>query len=157
MGPIGAAPVVFSRDGSTGGFQPVTRDAALEVTDWVSPVDLLSRADGYDHVVWKSDIDGYDIHLLVDHWSSIESVCDTLWFEYDPVGTLGQRTDIELLIDLLADSGRRLVVFDNLGRELVRLEPGDAVAAGFSSLTRWLIEQRYGHVVVPYVDVWAVR
>ena len=157
VGPIGGASAVCSRHGSTGGFHPVTRDAATAVTDWVSPADLLSRADDYDPVVWKSDIDGYDIHPLVDQRATIDSVCNTLWLEYDPVSTLGDKADIERLIDLLAHSGRRLVIFDNLGRELVRLESGEAVAAGFASLTRWLTEQRYGHVVVPYVDVWAIR
>lgn len=74
---------------------------------------------------------------------------------YDPVSTLGDASDIERLIDLLAESGR-VVVFDNLGRELVRLEPGQALATGMASITRRLDEQRYGHVVVPYVDVWAL-
>jgi FkbM family methyltransferase len=157
VGPIGAAPVVFSRDGSTGGFQPVTREAAVQVTDWVSPSELLAGTESYDHIVWKSDIDGYDIHLLVDNWTEIESRCETIWFEYDPVSTLGDKGDIERLIDLLADGGRKVVVFDNLGRELVRLESGQALATGMASLTRWLHEQRYGHVVVPYVDVWALR
>jgi hypothetical protein len=71
------------------------------------------------------------------------------------VSTLGDASDIERLIDLLAESGR-VVVFDNLGRELVRLEPGQALATGMASITRRLDEQRYGHVVVPYVDVWAL-
>jgi hypothetical protein len=29
------------------------------------------------------------------------------------------------------------------------------VRDGLTTLTNWLIEQRAGHVTVPYVDVWA--
>ncbi|MBS2936474.1 hypothetical protein KDN32_01810 [Nocardioides sp. J2M5] len=106
-------------------------------------------------MVWKSDIDGFDVHVLVEHWDVIASACQTLWFEYDPAGTLGDRDDVARLIDLLAASGRELRVFDNLGREMVRLAPGQAVRDGMTALTQWLLEQRDGHVTVPYVDVWA--
>ena len=63
--------------------------------------------------------------------------------------------DLATLIELLGDSGRTLRVFDNLGREMVRLLPGEGVRQGLTVLSTWLAQQREGHVTVPYVDIWA--
>ena len=154
VGPVGNA-TTFARHGSTGGFQGGAADESYGVTSWVLPADLLEGSDAYDAVVWKSDIDGFDIHLLVDHWAVIDGRCQVLWFEYDPVATLGDRDDIERLVGLLEGSGRRLSVYDNLGRPMVDLEPGSATGTGLRSLTAWLFAQREGHLTVPYVDIWA--
>ena len=59
------------------------------------------------------------------------------------------------LVELLADSGREVAAYDNLGRRIVTLEGGRAVATGLSSLVGWLQDQRQGHVAVPYLDLWA--
>ena len=127
----------------------------VEVTDWVSVSELLSSTSGYEHVVWKSDVDGLDIHILVSAWTRIDASCDTIWFEFDPASTWGPRTDVDALIDLIADSGRHLFVYDNLGRRMLELPPGQDRAAPLHALTGWLRQQRTGHVAVPYVDVWA--
>jgi len=156
VGPVGAA-ATFARHGSTGGFQAGSADASYGVTSWAAPETLLEGSETYDRVVWKSDIDGFDIHLLVDHWAAIDDRCDVLWFEYDPVATLGNHDDIDALVTLLETSGRRLHVYDNLGRELVELEPGIATGTGLRTLTAWLFAQRDGHLTVPYVDIWAFR
>lgn len=153
VGPVGSQ-VHFRANASTGGFQGSAEDGA-EVTEWITPARLLEDAASFDEVVWKSDIDGFDVHVLVHHWDDIADACRTLWFEFDPAGTLGDREDITTLVDLLADSGRDVRVFDNLGRQLVRLPSGDAVRVGLTGITRWLLEQREGHMVVPYVDIWA--
>ncbi|RKQ36838.1 hypothetical protein C1C97_004315 [Kocuria tytonis] len=60
----------------------------------------------------------------------------------------------ERLIQALAESGRTLLVHDNLGRRMVELPPGDT--AGLRTPSRWLHEQVDGHVVVPYLDVRAL-
>ncbi len=156
VGPIGTANT-FARRGSTGGFAVAEGDESYSVTTWVSPTTLLEYADGYDRVVWKSDIDGFDIHLLAEHWTDIDGRCDVLWFEYDPVATLGDRVDVDTLVDLLGASGRRLRVYDNLGRPMVDLHPGPSAATGLRALTSWLVAQREGHLTVPYLDVWAFR
>lgn len=159
VGPVGEH-TTFHAGGSTGGFQRAHDDNRVEdatVTSWVSPAELLAHARAEEHVVWKSDIDGFDIHVLVEHWQTIDDRCDTLWFEYDPVGTLGDPADVDRLVDLLARSGRELDVYDNLGRRLVQLPPGEAVRTGLTSLTGWLRAQREGHLAVPYLDIWARR
>ena len=153
VGPVGSR-VHFRANASTGGFQGSAADGT-EVTEWVTPDALLADAGSFDEVVWKSDIDGFDVHVLVRHWDVISSACQTLWFEYDPVGTLGDPQDLATLIELLGDSGRTLRVFDNLGREMVRLLPGEGVRQGLTVLSTWLAQQREGHVTVPYVDIWA--
>lgn len=153
VGPVGSR-VHFRANDSTGGFQGSEADGT-EITDWITPEALLEDSDAFDEVVWKSDIDGFDVHVLMEHWDVIASACQTLWFEYDPAGTLGDPDDVARLIDLLAGSGREMRVFDNLGREMVRLAPGQAVRDGMAALTQWLLVQRGGHVTVPYVDVWA--
>lgn len=153
VGPVGTR-VSFSRAGSTGGFQPEEGAGGHAVEDWVSPASLLAMPAPEDLVVWKSDIDGFDIHVLVHHWDAIDSRCDVLWFEYDSPRTLGDRADDERLIRALAASGRTLLVHDNLGRRMVQLPPGDST--GLRTLSRWLHEQVDGHVVVPYLDVWAL-
>jgi FkbM family methyltransferase len=155
VGPISGAST-FVRHGSTGGFG-AAHGAAYDVTDWVTPAALLARAGDYRRTVWKSDVDGFDIHLLVAHWADIEPRCDVLWFEYDPVATLGDQADVGRLCELLAESGRRLRVYDNLGRPLVELEPGSPAGTGLRSITHWLFAQREGHLTVPYLDVWAFR
>lgn len=139
---------------STGRFASAV-ESGDSVTDFVSPEELLASAGDHDRVVWKSDIDGLDIHVLVQHWDVIHQGCDTLWFEFDPPSTLGDPDDVQRLIDLLAASGRSVAVFDNLGRRMVDLEPGSAVATGLGTLVKWLREQREGHVTVLYVDLWA--
>lgn len=153
VGPVGSQ-VHFRANDSTGGFQGNADDGS-EVTEWITPSMLLEDAASFDEVVWKSDIDGFDVHVLVEHWDAISSACRTLWFEFDPAGTLGDREDITTLIDQITDSGREVRVFDNLGRELVRLPSGEAVRTGLTSITQWLLEQREGYMAVPYVDVWA--
>lgn len=153
VGPVGSR-VHYRSNGSTGGFQGGRSDGT-EVTDWITPASLLADSGQFDEVVWKSDIDGFDVHVLVTHWDDITSACRTLWFEYDPAGTLGDRADIEKLIGLLAVSGRELRIFDNLGREMVRLSGERAIRDGLTVITGWLLQQREGHLVVPYVDIWA--
>ena len=139
---------------STGRFaNKVEKGEAVD--DFVTPEELLADVDGYDQVTWKSDIDGLDIHVLVQHWDVIDSRCDTLWFEFDPPSTLGDRDDIGRLVDLLAASGRTVEAYDNLGRRIVTLAPGAAVATGLRSLEGWLDVQRGGHITVPYLDLWA--
>jgi FkbM family methyltransferase len=147
----------YSRTGTTGGFQGDHRDSPQQVGNWISPVALLEGSQSYDHVVWKSDIDGFDIHVLVASWDLINEACDTLWFEYDPLATLGDRADVDRLILQLAESARQVTVYDNLGRPLVELTPGAATEVGLRSLTAWLGAQQYGHVTVPYLDIWARR
>ena len=152
VGPAG--PRYFRADGTTGGFRGSEADGT-EVTEWIAPATLLTDAPSFDEVVWKSDIDGYDVHVLTQHWEDITAACHTLWFEFDPIHTLGDRTDVVSLIDLLAESGRELRVFDNLGREMVRLSAGTGVRDGLTTINNWLWKQPEGHVAVPYVDIWA--
>lgn len=155
VGPVGDR-THYRRSGGTGGFQGGAEDGLPVVDDWVPPGDLLEGIPRDRTVIWKSDIDGFDIHVLVEHWDVIAPVCDVLWFEYDPVATLGDRGDVGRLLGLLAASGRVVHVYDNLGRRLVTLEPGEQVNTGLTSLTSWLHQQRRGHVTIPYLDVWAV-
>jgi FkbM family methyltransferase len=155
VGPIGSD-VTYSHDGSTGGFQHVIRQDTVDVATWVEPAALLALRRGHDQVIWKSDIDGFDIHVLVQHWDVIDAGCRVLWFEYDPASTLGDPADTERLIELLGDSGRDLWVYDNLGRHMVDLRGGPMAETVLRDLTRWLQEQRDGYVAVLYLDVWAV-
>ena len=155
QGFVGPAGSHYSRAGGTTGGFGVRRPDAIEVTEWIAPRDLLRDASSFDEVVWKSDIDGYDVHVLTQHWAEINAACHTLWFEFDPIHTLGDPSDVASLITLLADSGRELRVFDNLGREMVRLSAGTGVRDGLTTINNWLWKQPEGHVVVPYVDIWA--
>jgi len=152
VGPVGSSDT-FSRQGSTGGFQ--AGGEGDPVTRWVTPADLLSDARDYDLVVWKSDIDGFDIHVLVEHWDVIDPACDVLWFEFDSPGTLGDRDDVGRLARLLRR--RRVSVYDNLGRRMLGIGPGPDVATVLLDLGAWTEAQRDGFVTVPYLDVWAVR
>ncbi len=156
VGPVaGVTDRGFITTGSSTGRFANKVEKGEAVDDFVTPEELLAGTDGYDQVTWKSDIDGLDIHVLVQHWDAIDSGCDTLWFEFDPPSTLGDRDDIGRLIDLLADSGRTVEAYDNLGRRIVTLEPGRAVGTGLRSLEGWLNVQRWGHITVPYLDLWA--
>lgn len=152
---VGPAGSHYSRaNATTGGFAG-GHVGATEITEWVTPGDLLVDASSFDEVLWKSDIDGYDVHVLAQHWEKIHAACHTLWFEFDPIHTLGDRSDVAALITLLAESGRELRVFDNLGREMVRLTAGEGVRNGLTAINNWLWKQPEGHVTVPYVDIWA--
>ena len=103
---------------------------------------------------WSVRNTRFDIHVLVRHWAILDARCDVLWFEYDTPRTLGDPEDDGRLVEHLASSGRTLLVYDNLGRRMVQLPPGDS--AGLRTLSGWLHQQVDGHVVVPYLDVWAL-
>ncbi|TWE11998.1 hypothetical protein [Rudaeicoccus suwonensis] len=155
VGPVGAS-VAYSRDGSTGGFNAVGGDDPQVVDEWVRPADLVAIPDAADLVVWKSDIDGFDIHVLAQHWDVIDSRCDVIWVEYDPPRTLGDPADVDRVIAALAGSGRTVLVYDNLGRRMVSLAPGEGQIAALRTLSDWLGVQYAGHVTVPYLDLWAL-
>lgn len=152
VGPVGSR-VTYARTGTTGGFQGSAE--AEEVSEWLTPQSLLADAPLAALTVWKSDIDGFDIHVLVEHRDAITSRCDVLWFEFDPPGTLGDPDDVARLIEGLATSGRVVHVYDNLGRRMFVAPPGPAVTAVLEGLTAWLLDQRHGHLTVPYLDLWA--
>ena len=152
VGPVGSN-VEFSMHGSTGGFR-AGGDDAQAVTRWVRPAELLDMTDHNDLVVWKSDVDGFDIHVLANHWTDIDERADVIWFEFDTPGTLGDSNDVDALIEALIASERHCLVYDNLGRLMVDLAPG--CANGLATLSNWLHQQRQGHVTVPYLDVWAL-
>lgn len=157
VGPIGPGSAAFSSTGTTGGFQSGSAgDVSTKVEQWVTPRDLLADAARYDRVIFKSDIDGYDIHLLVQHWTDIDPAADVLWFEFDPAGTLGDHTDIDTLAALVGGSGRGIAVYDNLGRQMLAVGPGPEVERALAALARWLVTIRQGHMSVPYLDVWAM-
>jgi FkbM family methyltransferase len=156
VGPV-ADLASFTRHGSTGSFRPrAPGDESHLTSTWVSPAELLSGLDGR-RVVWKSDMDGFDIHVLASHWELVDGACDVVWFEYSPVGTLGPREDVARLVQAIATSGRHVAVYDNVGHPMLTLSPGTPVSEGLAGLTRWLHEQRKGLLSVPYVDVWAVQ
>lgn len=157
VGPVGER-VAYRTQGSTGGFQPaVAEESDTQVQEWVSPAQLLQMVGQEDRVVWKSDIDGFDIHVLAEHWNVIDERCEAIWFEFDSPRTLGDRADVARLIELIAASGRTCWVYDNLGRRMVVLAPGEGQATALSALSEWLHEQIEGHITVPYLDVWAFR
>lgn len=153
VGPVGTQ-AVYSRTGTTGGFNTVGSSGSQQVADWVTPADLLAMVAPDRTVVWKSDIDGFDIHVLTGHWSTVVERSAVVWFEYDPARTLGDPADIPRLIELISQSGRTTLVHDNLGRLITRLEPGRHQTAALHALTDWLLEQRSGFVTVPYLDLW---
>ncbi|MGD8150015.1 hypothetical protein [Ornithinimicrobium sp. Y1694] len=153
VGPISGV-AAYQEFGSTGGFQG--GEGATIVDSWVSPAELLACVADHDYVIYKSDIDGFDIHVLAQYWSDIEPRCDVIWFEYDPVRTLGDRADIARLLDLLAASGRELWVYDNLGRRMFTCAATEAPQI-IGGLNDWLQAGFAGHLVVPYLDIWAVR
>jgi FkbM family methyltransferase len=156
VGPVaGVTDRGFITTGSSTGRFARSVESGEAVEAFVTPEELLAEVDGYDEVTWKSDIDGLDIHVLVQHWEVIDQKCHTLWFEFDPPAVLGDPDDVDRLVELLAASGREVHVYDNLGRRVVTLLPGAAVTAGLRSLVGWIHEQRQGHVTVPYLDVWA--
>ena len=153
VGPVGDK-VTYAANGSTGGVSSGTTTKGTAVTSWISPTELLDGAGKHGRVVWKSDTDGFDIHIAVEHWDTISTHCDSIWLEWDPAGTLGDRDDIASLIELLSATGNSTRVFDNLGREMVHLLPGHETKVGLETLSRWLVTQRSGHLAVPYLDVW---
>jgi FkbM family methyltransferase len=146
----------YADDGSTGRFTPVTAAPRVDDIRWVTPGELLERAAGASRVVWKSDMDGFDIHVLAEHWQRISTQSDVIWFEYDPCTTAGDPRDVERLLEHVDGSGVGLSIYDNLGRRMVTRPVGSSVPT-LADLTQWLRQQRRGQVTVPYLDVWAFR
>ncbi|HBX80841.1 MAG: hypothetical protein WAV45_14535 [Propionibacteriaceae bacterium] len=155
VGPVGKHRK-FVETGTTAGFYgDVTEGGdAPDGTDWLTPTELLEGADEYPRVLWKTDIDGFDIHILVEHWDVIRANCEVLWFEFDPPGTLGDRSDIARLCELVGSSGLDMVVYDNLGRRMFSMPAGPAAGTSLLGLARWLDDIRLGHLTVQYLDVW---
>ncbi len=168
VGPIRGVATEYASHSGTGGFQRDATDSATGTVAWVAPGELLAdleksataadtpATDPGDVAIWKSDIDGFDIHVLAEHWDAIASVCEVVWFEYDPVETLGDRADIDTLAEAIGGSGRGLIVFDNVGDRLVAVPPGDDVAGTLADLTGWLFTQRTHNVTTRYFDLWVV-
>lgn len=144
----------YSRDGDTGGFQrSVTgADESIDVASWISVPELLQRASD-DLVIWKTDTDGFDIHLMVQHWEAITNHCRVIWMEFDPVGTLGPSDDVATLINLIAESGRELHVYDNVGHHMCSAS-GEAAARLLGDLSAWVRARRAGFAPVLYFDMW---
>lgn len=158
VGPIAGLGSSYGNDGSTGGFGPSAQGLGQTAdTPWVTPQELLAQASDDDLVIWKSDTDGLDIHLLVEHWTVIDETCDVIWFEYDPFETLGDTEDIPRLWQQLGASGRGVIVYDNLGNRMLSVPPGGDVERIIAELTGWLGEQRESHMEVAYFDLWALR
>lgn len=144
----------YSRNGGTGGFQRNVSESAesMDVSKWISVPELLARAQG-DLVVWKTDTDGFDIHLVSEYWDDIVKRCDVIWMEFDPVGTLGPPQDIESLMGQIAASRRELHVYDNVGHHMCS-GSGPAAARLLHDLTDWVRVRREGFAPVLYFDIW---
>lgn len=123
----------------------------------MTPTEILATVPADERVIWKSDIDGLDIHVLTAYWAEIRSRCAALWFEFDPAHTLGPDEDVAQLVELLADSGECVLIFDNLGREMICTTSPDTIRDTLTGLTQWTKEQVGGHTTVPYVDVWLIQ
>jgi len=118
----------------------------------VAVPELLAKAAG-DLTIWKTDTDGFDIHLVSQYWKDITSRCDVVWMEFDPVGTLGPEEDIATLIEQIADSEREVHVYDNVGHHMSSAS-GAPAARMLTDLTEWLRARRQGFAPVLYFDVW---
>jgi FkbM family methyltransferase len=164
VGPLDSS-IRYTHNGSTGGFVKVETTAAADEAgtgdsgpgdsgpvDWVEVSSLVD--DPARLVVWKCDTDGFDIHLTVANWDVLHRSCAALWMEYDPVITQGDPADIAELGRLLADSGRTVWMFDNVGTHMVTAR-GPAVATLLADLTTWLRRQRESGTGVAYLDLWA--
>lgn len=155
VGPIGQHHS-YNHNGRTGGFGSgvAVNAGPTIVTDWVSAPELL---DGQHQLkVWKSDTDGFDIHILVQHWDRIAAEADAIWFEFDPVGTCGDKADIGRLADLIGAVNRPTFFFDNVGHLILGAAAGTSSASAMRYLAAWLVEQRTGLLSVPYLDVWVL-
>lgn len=159
VGPVGDR-VRYTSFGSTGGFRassfPTSDSGQDSVTQWITPRELIGDVGETDFLVFKTDIDGFDIHVLAEHWADIDAASDVIWFEYDPARTLGDPVDIERLHQALAASGRRLLVYDNLGRRMFTIE-GALAPEVLGGMSRWLAEGLRSHFTIPYLDIWAIR
>lgn len=144
----------YSRDGDTGGFQGGVADAdeSIDVTHWIDVPRLLAGAIG-DLVIWKTDTDGFDIHLVAQHWDDISARCDVIWMEFDPAGTLGPSEDTSILLDHIAKSGRQVHIYDNVGHHMCGTS-GDNAAHTLADLSDWVRERRLGFAPVLYFDIW---
>lgn len=159
VGPVGTR-TRYQTSGSTGGFQlgtpEVTHQDSQQITEWITPRELIAAMADSDLLIYKSDIDGFDIHVLADHWDDIDARCAAIWFEYDPARTLGDPGDVGRLLEQLAQSRRTLWVYDNLGRRMFTC-PASQAPEVLGGLAEWLSEGFRTHLSVPYLDVWAVR
>lgn len=153
VGPV-ADRATYRRDGGTGGFQAATGadENTVRVDEWISVESLVGHR-GADLTVWKTDTDGFDIHLVCRWWDDITDACDVVWLEYDPVGTLGPTEDVAELIKLVVASGREVHVYDNVGYHLCSGR-GEAAGQMLRDLTEWLRQRRRGFAPVLYLDIW---
>ena len=153
MGPVGTR-VSLSRAGSTGGFQPDEGTGERTVEGWVSPRiaagDARPRGPGGVEEQHRRFRHSRARAPLERRRRAVRRRVVRVRLPAHPRWP----ADDERLIQALAESGRTLLVHDNLGRLMVELPPGDS--AGLRPLSHWLHEQVEGHVVVPYLDVRAL-
>lgn len=144
----------YRQDRGSGGFQASNSDSGTLVDSWVSLESIFAQAHPAEQLIFKSDIDGLDIHVLANNWRLINDSSDVIWCEFDPARTLGDRGDIERFITYVQESGRPVTIYDNLGRLMLEMDPGPHIGAVLRSLTQWLTEVHRGYLTVPYLDLW---
>lgn len=157
VGPVHGVVASYASHGGTGGFQRTSDGTSSPGSvDWLSPQALIDDLGAADVVIWKSDIDGFDIHLLVEYWEPIAAACEVIWFEYDPLETLGDPADVSILIETIGADDRGMLVFDNVGNRMLSAAPGGDAARALRDLTGWLYAQREHNMTTRYFDVWLV-
>jgi FkbM family methyltransferase len=114
---------------------------------------LLARHPSFDHVrLVKSDTDGFDTVLVPAVARALAASRPVLFFEFDPGLTRRTGADPDRLWADLAELGySRLVVWDNLGEPLHRLDVADAAERARS------LEPPPVHLGYHYWDVAAVH
>ncbi len=140
--------IAYTHNGSTGGFAASNSEGR---EDFVAPEALLDEQP--IRTVWKTDTDGYDIPLLIDHWEAIRA-CEVVWFEFDVEMTDGGLAAAARLAGLLSEDGRHILVFDNFGRFMFSTSDASAL----TGLASWQV--RLSGSLVPsvrYFDVWACQ
>lgn len=146
----------FVADAGTGHLAPLEQSDAVELA-WTTVSDVLAIADDFfeDGVrIWKSDTDGYDLEIAALNWDAIVEACDGMWLEWDIFGSQGTPAIPPGLIAKVAESGLRVVIFDNFGQSMFNVG---------SEFTHVLLEQlsayldgsaRAGVRRIYYCDVW---
>ena len=148
----GGEALSYQSNGSTGRFVAATE--ALEASQQSATIEQIWPQSS-DFVLWKSDTDGLDLPLAVQHWPQLAQA-DALWLEWDTAVTPEGPAIARALTERLSDGGWSCVVFDCYGRKMTRLSSSQLGV--LLDLGRWAAQVRQGlQPAVNYFDVWASR
>jgi FkbM family methyltransferase len=148
---------VFASSSQTGGFVKRKDAMGTEIDrdDFITLRELKNKHSPRSPVaLFKSDTDGFDPYIILENLDFFKEENSCLFFEYDPIATIGGIKKCGELIRRLEQENYGIIVFDNHGRLMFHAEIPYALL--IEELLQWInLQAKIGARHIYYLDLWA--